>query len=69
MPYLYLIISVFLVASSSILGSLYNKKNSGKKAATELYNALLLSSVAVFWLISFLFDRTFEWKVVPYGND
>lgn len=67
MPYLYLISSVFFVASSSILGAFYNKKNVGKKSATELYNALLLSSVAVFWLVSFLLDGTFDWAVVPYS--
>ena len=67
MPYIYLISSVFFGASSSILGAFYNKKNNGKKSATELYNALLLSCVALFWLVAFLFDGTFDWKVLPYS--
>ena len=67
MPYLYLVSSVFFLASSSIIGAFYNKKNIEKKATTELYNALLLACVAIFWLISFLFNRTWDWNVLPYS--
>ena len=67
MPYVYLISSIFLIASSSIFGAFYNRKNINSKRATELYNALLLGCVALFWTALFLFDKTLDWAVVPYS--
>ena len=67
MPYLYLLGSVFLAASTSIFGGFYNRKNDGKKGTSSFYNFLILSSVFIGWLIIFLFDRALEMAVLPYS--
>jgi drug/metabolite transporter (DMT)-like permease len=67
MPYLYLIASVFFVASTSIFGGFYNRKNDDKKGASSLYNLLIIGAVFVCWLILFLMDGQIEWSVLPYA--
>lgn len=41
MNYIYLLASVFLIASGGISGAFYNRKNEGRKGATALYNLLV----------------------------
>ena len=67
MPYLYLVSSVFLNASTSIICAFYNRKNKEKQNASSFYNLLLLSSVFACWLILFSFDRSVDLKVIPYA--
>ncbi len=67
MPYLCLTSSILFVASLSILGAFYNRKNEEKKGAESLYNFVLLSSVFFSWLLIFLFDFEMEWSVLPYA--
>ena len=67
MPYLYLIMTIFFNASASIICSFYNRKNKDKENPTPFYNFLLLVSIFACWVILFLFDRTLDWKVVPYA--
>ena len=67
MSYLYLISSVFLVSSTSIIGGFFNRKNTDKKGSEAFYNLLILSSVFLSWLIIFLCDGTFDWSVLPYS--
>ncbi len=67
MTYLYLIGSVFFVASTSILGGFYNRKNEGKKGTLSFYNFLIIGSVFIGWLVIFLFDRSFNVAVLPYS--
>ena len=67
MPYLYLIISVFGIAASSIFGTYFNRKNLDKTDTIPLYSFMLHSTVLAFWAIMFIFDRTLDWKVVPYS--
>ena len=43
MPYIYLLVSVFMGASSSVFGKFFGRKNEGVKDATKLYNFLQLS--------------------------
>lgn len=67
MEYVYLILSVFLVASTNIIGAFYNKKNNKKQDVSALYNLLLLLAVFVCWLILFLVNKEYELLVLPYS--
>ncbi len=67
MPYLYLVSSVIFVASNSILGAFFNRKNQDKKDTTALYTLLITCSVFVFWVVSFAFDRDASVKILPYS--
>lgn len=67
MPYLYLIVSVFGIASSSVFGSFYNRKNAERKDAAPLYSLFQLATVFLFWTVTFLLDGTFSWSVLPYS--
>lgn len=67
MPYVYLISSVLLAASSSILGGFFNRKTQGKERAPLLYNFLSMCCTLVFWVILFCFDGTMDVKVLPYA--
>ena len=66
-PYIYLISCVFFLSSSSIFGSLYNRKNEGRQGTTPFYNFLQICSVFVCWMIMFIIDGTFSWEVLPYS--
>lgn len=67
MPYIYLIISVFMSASSSVFGKLFTQKSESKKDATIFYNFLLMISVCVGWAILYAFDFSFETNVLWYS--
>ena len=67
MQYFYLISSVFLVASTNIIGTFFNRRNESKKDITPLYNFLLLCAVFSWWTILFLTDRTLDLAVIPYA--
>lgn len=67
MPYLYLLVSVLGVASTNIIAELYNRKNKTEKNNTSIYTLLVHASIFICWLIMFLFDRTYDWAVVPYA--
>ncbi len=67
MPYLYLIATVFLSGLYSIIGAFFNKKNSGIEGSSSFYSFLISCSVLLFWLVVFLFDRTFDTKVIIYS--
>lgn len=66
MPYLYLILSVFTSASSTVFGKLYNKQND-KKDATVFYNFLLMLSVFLGWGILYAVNFSFEAGVLRYS--
>lgn len=66
MPYVYLLVSVFMGASSSVFGKFFGKKNEGVKDATKLYNFLQLTSVFSIWFILYTFNFSFEVCVLPY---
>ena len=67
MPYIYLILSVFMSASSSVFGKLFNKQNDTKKDSTIFYNFFLLSSVCLGWGILYAFDFSFNANVLWYS--
>lgn len=67
MPYIYLIGSVFLAASSSILGGFFNRKTQGKETAPILYNFLSMCCTLLFWVVLFCFDGGVDIRVVPYA--
>ena len=67
MPYVYLLISVFMNASSSVFGKLFNRKNDGKKDATFFYTFLLMLSVFIGWGILYGIDFSFEVNVLRYS--
>lgn len=56
MEYFYLVASVFFIASSSIFGSYYNRRNEDKKDPTPLFNVLLAAVALVGWWILYAFD-------------
>ena len=66
MPYVYLLVSVFMGASSSVFGKFFGRKNEGVKDATKLYNFLQLTSVFSIWFIVYTFNFSFEVCVLPY---
>lgn len=67
LPYIYLISSVMFVASTNIIGTIYNRKNAGRRGLAPLYNLLLLSAVVVCWMVMFLTDRSYDVAVIPYA--
>ena len=67
MPYLYLIGAVFTNASSSVIGTYFNRRNDGKRGASPFYTFLQLCSVFFCWLVLFVFDLSWDWGVLPYA--
>ncbi len=67
MPYIYLILSVFLSASSSIFGKMFNRKNDTQKDATVFYNFFLMISVSLGWGILYAIDYSFDADVLLYS--
>ena len=67
MPYIYLILSVFLASSSNVLGKLFNRKNAQRKAAGVIYTFSLLVSVSLGWGVRFALDGSFEPSVLWYS--
>ena len=67
MPYFYLVSSVFMSASSSIFGKIFNKKNDEKRVSTIFYNFLLMISVFIGWGILYIIDFSFDANVLWYS--
>lgn len=67
MSYVYLILSVFMNASTSIFGKFYSRKNMGEADPVPLYNFLVLLSVFIGWCILFAYNFSFDVAVLPYS--
>lgn len=67
MPYIYLVISVFMNASSSVFGKFFGKDSENVKDASRLYNFVQLAVAFCVWLILYAFNYTFSWSVLPYS--
>ena len=67
MPYIYLVVSVFMSASSSVFGKIFNKKNDEKRDSTIFYNFLLIISVFICWGILYIIDFSFDANVLWYS--
>ena len=66
MPYLYLILSVFMSASSSVFGKIFNMQNDGRRNTSTFYNFLLMISVFLGWGILYATDISFDAGVLVY---
>ncbi len=66
-PYIILTLSVFCIASQSVFGGFYNRKNEGARAASSLYNLLQIGSAFLLWTVLWLIDFGFDPCVIPYG--
>ena len=67
MPYVYLTISVFMNASSSVLGKLFNRKNASLRSSDILYNFIMILSVFMGWGLMYALDFSFEPSVLIYS--
>lgn len=67
MPYLYLILSVVFVAAGNVCGGFYARKTVDDVEPTPLYNLLMMGTACLGWLIAFLFDRSFDARVLFYA--
>ncbi len=67
MPYLYLLTAMVFSASLSIFGTCFNVKNSNRHHVSNLYNLLIACSVFISWSIIYIFDFSFEPKVLLYS--
>ena len=56
MPYLYLLLTVFLSSSTSIFGKFYNIKNKEYKDPISIYNLIFITSVLITWGIIYFID-------------
>ena len=73
MPYVYLILSVFCMASASVLGGYYNRRTAKYKGATSLFNFIRMLATLVCWCVFFVFDccsllRVFliDVRIIPF---
>ena len=67
MPYIYLIVSVFMSASTTVFGKLFNKKAPMATDSSAFYNFLQLASAFLAWGILFSLDFSFEVSVLWYS--
>lgn len=67
MPYLYLVLSVFFNAASSVFGTYFNRRAEGKKDPTPYYNFILLSAVSIGWFLLYMTDFSFNASVLPFA--
>lgn len=67
MPYIYLILSVFLSASFSVFGKLFNKMSDGLKATGAFYNFFILLSVFAGWGAMYATSFSFDIGVLVYS--
>ena len=67
MPYLYLILSVFLNSSSNVLGKIFTRRNDKNTDSTVFYSFILLSCVFVGWSVLYAVDFSFDAGVILYS--
>ncbi len=67
MPYLYLLLTVFLSSSTSIFGKFYNIKNKEYKDPISIYNLIFITSVLITWGIIYFIDFSFNLNVLIYS--
>lgn len=67
MPYLILIAATLFMSCNGIGATFYNRKNTSFKETAKIYNLLILGTVFICWLIKFLADLEFDFKVIIYS--
>ena len=65
--YIYLILSVFMSASSSVFGKIFNKHNDGRRDSSAFYNFFLMLSACLGWGILYAVDFSFDVGVLWYS--
>ena len=58
--YFYLIMSVFCVSSTGVLGGYYTRRTTDKKDASALYGFVELCAVFVLWCVLFAMNPSFD---------
>lgn len=66
MEYLYLLMAMTFSATITIGGRLYNDRNKERSNTSLLYNVLSAVANAFVWLVLWIFDFSFDAKVLPY---
>ena len=67
MPYLFLVISVFCMASSSVCGGYFNRRTANNKDQTALFNFIRTLCMLIFYCVYYAFDFSFDPKVLLYS--
>lgn len=72
MVYLCIVTSILGNGTSSVFGGFYNRGSAGKKGASALYNLLIVVTVFIGWIFSFLRNNQLDWSIalpyaLPYG--
>lgn len=67
MPYIYLLCAICFSAALSILGTLYNNKNTQRPNVSRLYSLMTSCSVFISWLVIYAFDFSFDPGVIIYS--
>jgi drug/metabolite transporter (DMT)-like permease len=67
MNFLYLFLAMSFSAMITVGGRLYNTKNIHRRSISKLYSLLTPLAAALFWLVLWIFDFSFELKVLPYA--
>lgn len=67
MPYLILTAATLFMSCNGIGATFYNRKNTSFKETAKIYNLLILGTVFICWLIKFLTDSEFDFKVIIYS--
>ena len=64
--YLYLLLAMIFSATITIGGRLYNDRNKDKRNVSLLYNELSACGNAFVWMVLWIFDFSFDVRVLPY---
>lgn len=67
MNFLLLFFSMAASAMITVGSRLYRAKTAGCADADSLYNFLVPASATLGWLILFLIDPAFDWRILPYS--
>ena len=67
MSYIFLILSVFLSASYTVIGKYYNKKYALGGNLVSIYNVLFTAVVFVCWCVLYALNFSFDVRVLPYS--
>lgn len=66
MEYIYLVMAMTFSATITIGGRLYNDRNKDLSNVSLLYNVLSACANAFVWLLLWIFDFSFDARVLPY---
>ena len=67
-----IISTIICSGTASVFGGFYNRGSEGKKGAPALFNLLIVVTVFIGWIFSFLSNNQADWSIVlpyalPYG--